>query len=100
MQPRAPDLYRNPLHVPGAGGCRRPADTGARERGRRASHGRHRRGDRAQAQGPRLRHRPAPRPLLRQPAHEHDRRIAPGLPTSARRRRRYRRKGSPFRASA
>src|SRR3546814_1281192 len=58
------------LHVPGPGGRRRPAHAAAPERGRRAARRRDPRGDRPQAQGPRLHHRPPPHAACGLPPHE------------------------------
>ncbi len=51
LQPCAADLHRHAVHVPGAGGRRRPASAAARLGGRRAAGARNRRGHRAQAEG-------------------------------------------------
>jgi molybdenum cofactor biosynthesis enzyme MoaA len=72
LQPGAPHLHRHALHVPRPGGRRRPARALAGVRKRRGPAGGHRRGDLAQAQGPRLRHRPAQRKARRLPPHERD----------------------------
>ena len=58
LQSRAADLHRHALYVPRPGRCRRPARAAARVRRQRAAVQRHRRGDRPQAEGPRLHHRP------------------------------------------
>ena len=60
LQSRAADLHRHALHVPRPGGRRRPARAAARLGERRAARPGDHRGDRAQAQGPRLHHRPPP----------------------------------------
>ncbi len=62
LQPRAPHLHRHALHVPRPGRFRRPPPSAASPPRRRGPGRRARRGDRTQAQGPRLRHRPATTP--------------------------------------
>ena len=83
LQSRAADLHRHALHVPRPGGRRRPARAAARLGERRAARPRHHRGDRAQAQGPRLHHRPPPQRARRAPAHERHRRLIRQLPLLA-----------------
>ena len=81
LQPRAPDLHRHALHVPRPGRRRRPARAAARQRRRRrCSCARHRRGHLAQAQGPRLRHRPPHQAARRRPPHERHRRVTIVIP--------------------
>ena len=70
-------------HVPRPGGCRRSARAAARLGGRRASPGGDRRGDLAQAQGPRLHHRPRAPEARRRPPHERDRRLGQGLASAS-----------------
>ena len=75
LQPRAHHLHRHAVHVPGPGRCRRPARALARfEREQTAGHG-HRRGDHAQAQGPRFRDRSPPSAPGPVAPYEHDRRL-------------------------
>ena len=73
LQPRAGHLHGDAVHVPRPGGRRRPARAAARIRGRRTAANRYRRGDFAQAQGARLRHRSGPQQAGGLPPHEHDR---------------------------
>ena len=56
LQPGAGDLHRRNVHVPRPGRAGRPARPAPRLGGRHAARCGDRRGDRAQAQGPRLRH--------------------------------------------
>ncbi len=75
LQPRARHLHRHPVHVPGPGGCSRPARAASSQRKRRSALNRYRRSDRPQAEGPRFRHRAnGSRPRRRQ-TYERDGRL-------------------------
>ena len=76
LQPRAAHLHRHALYVPGAGGRGRPAHAAARVGGQRPARCRHRRSDRAQAQGARLHHRPPPSAAGGVAAYERHRRLS------------------------
>ncbi len=76
LQPRAPHLHRHALHVPRPAGRCRFAHALARERGRRPPRLGHPLGDRPQAQGPRLRHRPPPAAPGGAAPHERHRRLS------------------------
>ena len=84
VQSRARHLYGHALYVPGPGGRRRPAQAVARLRRERSPARRHRRSDRAQTQGPRFHHRPAPSAARAGAPHERDRRVAFRHPGSTR----------------
>ena len=75
LQPRPPDLHRHALYVPGPGRRSRPARAAARQREQRAAHRRDSRSHLAQAEGPRLHHRPHDEAAERGPAHERDGRV-------------------------
>ena len=60
----------------GPGGCRRSAHPAAPIRRRRGARGGDPRGDRPQAEGPRLHHRPPPQPARRRAPYERDRRVS------------------------
>ena len=75
LQPRPHHLHRHALYVPRPGGCRRSALAAARLGKQRAALRGHRRSHHPQAQGPRLRHRPAPQAPGAVPPHERDRRL-------------------------
>ena len=78
LQPRARHLHGHALHVPGPGGRGRPARAAAPLRERRAAGDGDPRGDRPQAQGPRLPHRARTEPRFDPPPHERHGRLSPG----------------------
>jgi molybdenum cofactor biosynthesis enzyme MoaA len=76
LQPGAADLHGHALHVSRPGRRRRPARPPARLARGYTADASHRRGDLAQAQGPRFHHRPAHQAARRSAAHERDRRLS------------------------
>ena len=80
LQSRARHLHGHALHVPRARRCGRSAQAAARFRRRRPSAYGHRRGDIAQAQGPRLHHRPPPSAAGTRAPYERDRRLISARP--------------------
>ena len=75
LQPRPRHLHRHALHVPRPGGRRRSARAAPRFGGERSPPCGDRRSDLAEAEGPRLHHRPRASAAGCRPAHERDGRI-------------------------